>query len=56
MVDKNTLNFISKMFSNTLRIDFRYHITPYTSIIEIDRHFRTGLNDSDELYKYIIVF
>ncbi len=56
MSDKRTINFISKMFSNTLKIDFQYHTNPYTSIIKIDRHFRTGLNNSDDLYKYIIKY
>ncbi len=56
MVDKKTINFINKIFSNTLRIDFEYHINPYTSIIKSDRQFRTGLCNSHELYKNLILY
>ncbi len=54
MYDGNTINFIKKIFSNTLKVDFEYHKNPYTNIIKVDRQFRTGLRNSDELYKNLI--
>lgn len=49
----STIDFITKLLSDTLHVDFHYFIPPYPNISAFDRSLRESLTDSEILYKQI---
>lgn len=54
VMDTSTIDFISKLLFNTLRLDFHFFQKPYYDFAYIDKHLRDSLLHSEKLYNELL--
>jgi hypothetical protein len=52
-MNSSTIDFITKLLSDTLHLNFHYFIAPYPNISAFDHSLRESLEDSETLYKQV---
>lgn len=55
-MNNHTLDFLTKLMMDTLKVDLHYFIEPYNDFAAFDRFFRNSLGDSNELYQTLLSF
>jgi AraC-like DNA-binding protein len=55
-MNNRTLDFISKLLKDILKLDMHYFVEPYNNISVFDRYLRDSLKNSDQLYQTIYDF
>lgn len=52
-MNSSTLDFITKLLSDTLHLNFHYFIAPYPNISAFDQSLRDSLEESETLYRQV---
>jgi AraC-like DNA-binding protein len=55
-MNNTTLDFISKLLKDTMKLDLHYLIEPYNGLSIFDRFLRDSLQNSDTLYQQVLSF
>lgn len=55
-MNNRTLDFISKLLKDILKLDMHYFVEPYNNISVFDRYLRDSLKNSEQLYQSIYNF
>ncbi|TCK92501.1 helix-turn-helix protein [Natranaerovirga hydrolytica] len=55
-MNNKTLDFVTKLLSDTMKVDMHYFIEPYNDLSRFDRFLRNSLQNSETLYNQIQSF
>lgn len=55
-MNNSTLDFITKLLKDTMKLDLQYLIEPYNNLSVFDRFLRDNLQNSDTLYHQVLTF